>query len=245
MSPQTDSERQVMQGVPYASAVGSLMYTMTATRPDLGYSISTLSAYMADPGEQHWKAMKRVFRYLQHTANYRLELGGNDLTLQGYSDADWANSRDDRRSVTGYIFTLGAGVISWKSQRQKTVALSSTEAEYVSASTATREVLWLHKLLNELHQPQQTTTLHCDNQGSIALANNPTFHQRTKHIDTQYHFIRDEVERQVIKLYYIPTDQMIADVLTKPLRHVQHQWCVEQMGLGSATNSISRSGSVE
>jgi hypothetical protein len=231
MTPHTDAERQMMQYIPYRSSVGSLMYTMIATRPDLGYAISALSAYMADPGQQHWKAMKRVFRYLRHTANYRLELGGENLTLQGYCDADWANNRDDRRSVTGYVFTLGTAVISWKSQRQKTVALSSTEAEYMAASSATRELLWLRKLMSELHHPQETTVLQCDNQGCIALTNNPTYHQRTKHIDTQYHFIRDEVEKKVIRLQYIATDEMIADVLTKPLRRTKHEWCIAQMGL--------------
>jgi hypothetical protein len=231
MAPHTDVERRIIQNIPYCSSVGSLMYTMVATRPDLGYAISTLSVYMADPGQQHWKAMKRVLRYLHHTTNYKLELGGNNLTLQGYCDADWANSRDDRRSVTGYVFTLGTGVISWKSQRQKTVALSSTQAEYMAASSATRELLWLRKLMSELHHPQDTTVIHCDNQGCIALANNPTYHQRTKHIDTQYHFIRDEVEKKVIQLKYIATNQMIGDVLTKPLRRTKHEWCVKQMGL--------------
>ena len=243
MSPSTATERSMMQGIPYASAVRSLMYTMTATRPDLGYAISSLSAYIGNPGQEHWKAVKRVLRYLRHTSSYQLELGGNKLILQGYCDSDWASSPDDRRSITGYAFTLGTGAISWKSQRQKTVALSSTEAEYMAASSATRELLWLRNLLSELHQTQQTVTLHCDNQGCIALANNPTYHQRTKHIDTQYHFIREQVEKQIVRLTYIPTHQMMADVLTKPLPRLKHQLCVLQMRLDDRPSS--QSGSVE
>jgi hypothetical protein len=187
--------------------------------------------------------MKRAFRYLRGTSCYRLELGGNSVLLQGNCDADWANNVDNRRSVTGYVFTLGSGVVSWQSKLQRTVALSSTEAEYMAASSATRELIWLRQLLNALHHPQQTTTLHCDNQGCIALTSNPTFHQRTKHIDTQYHFIREQVEQQELKLKYIPTVDMVADILTKPVRRVKHEWCVEQMGLSD--NSGSRSGSVE
>ena len=129
MSPATVEDEQAMKSVPYSSGVGSLMYAMTTTRPDIAYAVSVLSSYMANPGQQHWIALKRVLRYLQGTRNYGLVLGGSSVELSGWCDADWANDKDTRRSVSGYIFNIGDGVISWQSKRQPTVAMSSTEAE--------------------------------------------------------------------------------------------------------------------
>jgi hypothetical protein len=240
MSPTTAEEQQSMKAVPYSSGVGSLMYIMTATRPDIAYAVSTLSAFMANPGQQHWKALKRVMRYLQDTRNHCLILCGSSVELSGWCDADWANDKDTRRSVSGYIFSIGDGVISWQSKRQPTVAMSSTEAEYMAASSATREALFLHQLLSELGYNQPSVTLYCDNQSCISLSNNPAYHQRTKHIDVHHHFIREKVERGQIILKYMPTEEMVADALTKPLPPVKHTWCMDAMGI----RTCSQSGSV-
>jgi hypothetical protein len=241
MSPVTVEEQEAMRDVPYSSGVGSLMYAMTATRPDIAFAVSVLSAFMANPGERHWIALKRVLRYLQGTRDYCLVLGGSQVELSAWCDADWANDKDTRRSMTGYIFKLGDGVISWQSKRQATVALSSTEAEYMSVSHAAREAAFLNQLLSESGYKQYSITLHCDNQSCIALSTNPAYHQRSKHIDIQHHFVREKVESGNITLTYVPGEQMIADILTKPLPRVKHEWCMEALGL----STYSQSGSVE
>lgn len=154
--------------------------------------------------------------------------------LRGYCDADWAGDEGDRRSTTGYVFMLGVGAISWNSKRQPTIALSTTEAEYMAMSQCTKEAIWLRQLLADVGFVQQGgTQVLCDNQGAIALAKNPTHHSRTKHIDVQHHFIREQVEDQVIELKYVPTQAMVADVLTKALGKSQHLILIEKMGLGA------------
>lgn len=183
-----------------------------------------------------------MLRYLKHTASYRLQLGGDALVASASSDSDWGNSVDDRRSVSGYVCMLGSGVVSWKAMRQKTVALSSTEAEYMSAATVAREVIWLRQLLSQLHHPQPTTTIYSDNTGCIALANNPAHHQRSKHIDVQYHYVREQVEAGNVQMKYVATEHMIADIMTKPLRPAKHERDVQLLGLSS--HPASQSGSV-
>lgn len=235
MQPATEEERLEMQRVPYRSAVGSLMYLMVATRPDLAAAVGVVSRFMESPGVAHWQAVKRIFRYLRGTTDMALELGGCDdggVVLQGFCDSDWGGDPDSRRSTTGYIFSLGTGSISWSSKRQATVALSSTEAEYVAASFATREVLWLRTLLEEIGCKQERPTLvRSDNQGAIALVRNPVHHQRTKHIAIQHHFVREQFENAVVDFKYVATAQQAADILTKPLSRDKHWKCCEWMGV--------------
>jgi hypothetical protein len=237
MSPKSDEERRAMAGVPYRNAVGSLMYVMVGTRPDIAAAVSAVSRYMSDPGPQHWTAVKRILRYLRGTADWALCLGGTDrgVQLSGYCDADWAGDLDERRSTPGYTFSLGRGSISWASKKQPTVALSSTEAEYMAASNAAREAVWLRQLLTELgFAPVAPTVIQCDNQGALALVKNPVKHARTKHIDVQHHFIRELVEQGKVALEYCPTDRMVADVLTKPLHRDKHLACCASLGLQGA-----------
>ena len=236
--------RADMQGVPYKAAVGCLMYAMVATRPDLAFPVSVVSQHMSKYGPTHWAAVKRVMRYLQGTLGLKLQLGGAHVTLHGYCDADWAGDEADRRSTTGYVFMLGVGAISWNSKRQPTIALSTTEAEYMAMSACTKEAIWLRQLLADVGLVQEGSThILCDNQGAIALAKNPTHHSRTKHIDVQHHFIRERVEAEVIELKYVPTQAMVADVLTKALGKPQHHLLIGKMGLGAFDHS--QSGSVE
>lgn len=223
-----------MASVPYKAAVGCLMYAMVATRPDLAFPVSVVSQHMSKYGPMHWAAVKRVMRYLQGTLKLELQLGGANLLLRGYCDADWAGDEGDRRFTTGYVFMLGVGAISWNSKRQPTIALSTTEAEYMAMSQCTKEAIWLRQLLADVGFVQQGgTQVLCDNQGAIALAKNPTHYSRTKHIDVQHHFIREQVEDQVIELKYVPTQAMVADVLTKALGKSQHLILIEKMGLGA------------
>jgi hypothetical protein len=232
-----------MNGVPYKQAVGSLMYAMIGTRPDLAYPQSVVSQFMANPGPMHWMAVKRIMRYLKGTLDVELCLGGKDLELFGYCDADWGGNAHDRRSTTGYAFQVGKGVVSWNSKRQPTIALSTTEAEYMAASQSIKEAIWLRQLFEDVGFAQvEATRIMCDNQGCIALAKNPTHHSRTKHIDVQHHFIREKIEDKVIDLKYCPTEHMIADVLTKGLAKVKHKEFIEAMGLHDF--EMAQSGSV-
>ena len=202
----------------YQSAVGSLMYVMLGTRPDISYAVSKVSQYSTNPNHTHWTAVKRIFRYLAGTPNRGLYYGiqGNGT---GYTDADWG-SGEDRRSIGGYAFILNGAAISWNSKKQATVALSSTEAEYVALTQAVKESLWLQGILDDLGARKHLTemsNISIDNQGAIALAKNPEFHARTKHIDIQYHFVSKHIEKGDIGLTYCHTSKMTADIFTKAL----------------------------
>jgi reverse transcriptase-like protein len=204
----------------YARLVGSLMYIMLGTRADIAFTVSALSRYLAKPTDQHLLAAKRVLRYLRGSSDLVLVYRGDLRPLIGYTDADWGGDMDTRRSTSGYLFNIGSGAISWSSKRQPTVALSSCEAEYMGETQATKEAIWLRNLLTELNSHRketQATIIYGDNQGAIALAQNPQFHARTKHIDIQHHFVRENQDKGLVDIQYISTDNQIADGLTKAL----------------------------
>jgi hypothetical protein len=214
----------------YQEAVGSLIYLMTGTRPDIAYAVSVASRAMAKPLLCHWKLVKRIFRYLKGTVNYGLQFGGK-IQLEGYADADWGMDEETRRSTTGFIFFFG-GPISWKSMLQKTVALSSTEAEFMSLVSEIQEGMWLLSLIQEMGiDVKKPIVLMEDNQGCIALANNPTQHGRTKHIDVKYFFIREKIADGSFMLHYCQTDAMVADLLTKSLGVKQFKKLREKIGV--------------
>jgi transposase InsO family protein len=229
----------------YQAAVGSIMYAMLGTRPDIAHSISKLAQYSSDPRLEHWKALMQLLRYLATTADHGLVYDGHhddgiEPTLVGYTDSDWANDPDSRRSVTGYLFRMAGGAISWKSKRQPTVALSSTEAEYMAASEAAREAANWRTFLRELgFDMSEPTLILSDNQGSIALAKNPEHHARSKHIDVRHHYVREQVASQAIRLQYINTEEMVADLLTKPLPRDRHHALAKEMGLAPPPHSIA------
>lgn len=158
--------------------------------------------------------------------------GGNDLHFCGYSDADYAGDVTTRRSTSGYVFMLGGSVISWGSERQKSVALSTTESEYMAASHAVKELVWLRNLLCELQQKKlDAPTFYMDNQSAIRLVKNSEFHKRTKHIDVRYHFIREKFEDEIFKLEYVQTNGQAADIMTKALPKPKHQFFCKLMGV--------------
>jgi hypothetical protein len=224
----------------YQSAVGAVMYAMMGTRPDIAFAVASLSQFSSNPGQSHWLSLKHVLRYLKGTMDYKLTYGGTtdksqSLHFHGFCDSDWGSNVDDRRSVTGYVFMLGGGAVSWQSKKQPTVALSSVEAEYMAATQATREAMWWRKLLHELGIQSSPTIIiiRSDSQGSIALSKNPEHHARSKHIDIRHHFVREQVAAGVVALQYVPTQEMLADVLTKPLSRDQHVKLVHEMGVHS------------
>ena len=217
-APTTADEAARMKRTPYRQAIGSLMYAAIATRPDITFAVSSLSRFLNDPGDAHWEAVKRIFRYLIGTKDLKLTFGGERHDLEGFTDAD-GGTQEDRRAISGYCFLVDGGAVSWTAKKQELVTLSTAEAEYVAATHAAKKAKWLHKLLGELfpqilHFP---TTIYCDNQAAIKLATTDNYHSRTKHLDQRYYFIRDVVEEGVIKLVYCPSKDMVADVLTKAL----------------------------
>ena len=231
-SPQTKVERTEMVKIPYASACGGLMYAMVATRPDIAFAVGVISRYMANPGKQHWEAVKGVMRYLKGTQDLCICFGRQDAKVHGYVDSDYAGHPDNRKSTTGYVFTFMGGAVSWISRMQRCTALSTTEAEYVAASEACKEALWLSRLVADLGCTKHIPLLHCDNQSAIQLARNPVFHSKTKHIDVKYHFIREVIEDKLVQLVKIHTDDNPTDLLTKSLRSERFAYCRGLMGIG-------------
>jgi hypothetical protein len=232
MSPKTDSEKNEMLLVPYKEAVGSLIYAMLGTRPDIAQSCSEVSRYMSNPGLMHWTAVKRILRYLKGTVNTGLVFSGSNTTLFGYTDSDWRRSIDDRRSTSGYIFMTNNCAISWKSKKQTTVALSTMEAEYIAISDAVKEVLWLNKLKKEIsHDSKSVISLFVDNQSCLNFAKNPGQHSRAKHIDIRYNFVKEAVQSKEVDLRYCSTENNIADALTKPLTKERFEKHCNAMGM--------------
>ena len=174
---------------------------------------------MKNPSNEHWCAVKRVLRYVKATSDLGLKFESTEsFALAGFSDSDWAGCAESRKSTSGFVFQLGKCTVSWSSKKQPIVALSSTEAEYIALCRAAQEAVWLRNLLSDVGLPQPTATIvHEDNQGAIALAKNPKDHPRTKHIDVKYHYVREVIQENVINVVYIPTGEMVADTLTKPL----------------------------
>ncbi|KAH9662850.1 hypothetical protein KPL70_019489 [Citrus sinensis] len=226
--PRSQEERDYMARVPYASVVGSLMYAMVCTRPDISQAMSMVSRYMHNLGKNQWLAVKWILRYLYGTVDVGL-LFKKDCGQQcvGYCDSDFAGDLDKRRSTTGYVFTLGGGPVSWRSILQSTIALSTTEAEYMAATEAVKEAIWLKGLLGDLGVIQENIAVFCDNQSAIFLAKNQTYHARTKHIDVKYHYVREIIESGVVLLRKIDTKDNPSDMLTKVVSRVKFQHCLK------------------
>ena len=206
----------------YKSAVGCLLYLSGWTRPDIAFSVSNVARFCSDPTKEHWTAVKRIFRYLRGTIQYGLVYSkdGGDGNLIGYSDADWAGDQNDRKSTSGYLFVMNGAAVSWKSRKQTCVALSTAEAEYVALSGAAQETTWMRQLLIDLHHPQpEPTVVYEDNQAAIAISQNSQSHTKMKHIDIRYHYVREKVLDNTIEIRYCPTNDMLADVLTKGLTY--------------------------
>jgi hypothetical protein len=224
----------------YTSLLGALQYLAVATRPDIAYAVNRLATYTANPSLQHYTAAKRVLRYVKGTKQYGItyrrnptrHVGPSDSNLlYGFSDAAFANA-DDRRSISGYVFLVGGGAITWGSKKQTTVALSSTEAEYVALSEASREAMWLRHLYGELGFIQKEPILLLgDNDGSIAMAKNPQFHKRTKHVDIRWHWIRELVNDGLISISDCRDPQQTADILTKQVPRIKFNKHVGELGL--------------
>jgi hypothetical protein len=236
-----DDGEALTKDVPYGELIGSLLYLTTRTRPDLAFSVGVLSRFISAPRESHWVAAKRVLRYLAGTVNFGIRY---DATKQGlpeiYSDADYAGDVDDRKSTSGMAGMMHGGVVMWRAKRQSIVATSTCEAEYISASEAMKELLWLSNLLSEITGSFSKLVLQIDNQSAITLMSKRTagVNGRTKHIDVAFHSLRHRVMRGDVKVCFVSTKQMKADIMTKALPGPTHVAAVKALGLFARSDSF-------
>lgn len=214
--------------------VGSLMYAVMCTRPDLAFTVGYLSRYQSVANEDLWRALKRILRYVKASLDLKLDFSANEeaSVLQGYADADYAMDKEDRKSTSGYIFKVYGCTVSWSSRKQQTVAKSTTEAEYVALSEGTSEACWLRNLLDEIGLlTEGPTVIYEDNLSAIATAKNPEHHKRLKHVDIKHHFIREKIDSGVIDVKQIESKNQIADGFTKPLNKVMFRAFCKSIGL--------------
>nr|AAT44257.1 putative polyprotein [Oryza sativa Japonica Group] len=231
LCPQSDYDIEYMSRVPYLSVVGSLMYAMVCSRLDLSHALSVVSRYMANPGKEHWKVVQWIFKYLRGTSSACLQFGRSRDGLVGYVDSDFAGDLDRRRSLTGYVFTIGGCAVSWKASLQATVALSTTEVEYMAISEACKEAIWLRGLYTELCGVTSCINIFCDSQSAICFTKDQMFHERTKHIDVRYHFIRGVIAEGDVKVCKISTHDNPADMMTKPVPTTKFELCSSLVGV--------------
>ncbi|KAH9669972.1 retrovirus-related pol polyprotein from transposon RE1 [Citrus sinensis] len=209
----------------YRSIVGGMQY-LVLTRPEIAFNVHKLSQYVSAPTLQHLMACKRVLRYLKATQNYGLKfVKEGDMKLTCFTDADWVGDLDDRKSVGAYCVYLGHNLISWSSKKQPVIARSSTESEYRSLAAANAEISWLQSLFSELKlQCTEKPVIWCDNLSATELAHNPVFHPRTKHIEIDIHYVRDKVLAGELSIKYVPSEEQVADIMTKPLSFIKFNY---------------------
>lgn len=220
--------------VRYRKVVGSLFY-LTHTRPDLVFAVGIVSRFMQSPSLHHFGTVKRILHYVAGTIGHGLMYtNSEELKLCGFTDSDWGGVTDERRSTSGWCFSLGSAAVAWRSKKQLITALSSTEAEYIAATSAACEAVWLRRLLSDFGMKfTEPTVIQCDNKSAISITRNPTMHGRTKHIDTRFHFIRDLVCNGEISVVYCSTNEQVADIFTKALPSCKFEYFREALGVTS------------
>jgi transposase InsO family protein len=236
--PTTSKDVEYMNTVPYASAIGSIMYAMTCTRPDVSFALSMSSRYQGNPGVAHWTAVKNVLKYMRNTKDQLLVYGGDtELKVSGYVDASFQTDKDDRTSQTGWVFLINGGAVSWNSSKQDTVADSTCESEYIAASEAAKEAIWMKYFLEDLGvvpSIQERIEIFCDNEGAVALTKEPKDHGKSRHIDRKYHFVRHKVEEGKIIVKKVRSEDNPADPFTKILSKAKHDEHAAKIGLRSS-----------
>ena len=215
----TNHDKVELAKYPYWSLVGCLLYLSITSHYDITSAVQQPSQFLNSYSYAHWNAAIRIVHYLKGTRELKLVLGGtNPISLIGFTDSDWANCFDTRRSVGGYSFTLGSSIISWNTQKQKMVASSSCEAEYTAAFECGKEAIWFRMLLTGIgFMPVASTPILCDNNAAINLSKDPSLHQQVKHIDIMFHFLQEHVHSGSLKLTYINTYDNLTDIFTKAL----------------------------
>ena len=242
-APSNEEEVALAKKFPYREIVGSLMYLMTSTRPDIAYAVGQLSRFNDCHGPAHHAAANHLLRYLCGTYNKGITFGQHNTEPIGFSDSSWASDKDNARSVSAYVFYIAGGPVSWRSKTQSTVALSTAQAEYQALCSATQEAIHLRLLsceLDPLLNSKRAIIVFEDNQACIAMSENPVNHEKTKHIFLKYHFIRECVENKNIQVHYLSTDLMIADLLTKPTEvHISRELGPSLMGCADISAHVS------
>lgn len=215
---QKDTCILLTDATPYREIIGRLLY-LCITRPDITFAVNRLSQFLSCPTDVHYQAALHILKYLKNNPGQGLFYSAStELCLNGFADADWGTCQDTRRSVTGMCIFLGTSLISWKSKKQDTVSGSSTESEYRGMALATKELLWFNQMLTDLHiTVESQAKLFCDNKSAMHIANNPVFHERTKHIEIDCHTTRDQVKKGFLKVLHVSTSNQLADIMTKPL----------------------------
>jgi hypothetical protein len=234
MGATTAEEIAEMKSIPYLTAIGMLLYLAMNTRPDICYPVGVLARFCSNPGMAHWKAVKHLFRYLQGTKDMKLVYRPDDSQelFTSFADADHGGDKNSGKSTGGYLIKFGSGAVSWSSKLQPIVALSTTEAEYIAAVEAAKEMVWMRQLLTEFgFQVNEPSILRIDNQSAISVSKNPEHHGRMKHLDLRYYWLRDQVNIGVITPLYVPTEEMPADLLTKSLARVKVEKFRRMMGV--------------
>ncbi|GJX82915.1 retrovirus-related pol polyprotein from transposon TNT 1-94 [Tanacetum coccineum] len=230
-----DKEGKAVDPSHYRGMIGTLLY-LTASRPDLQFAICMCARYQARPTEKHLHAVKRIFRYLRGTVNRGLWYPkDSSIALTAFADADHAGCQDTRRSTSGSMQFLGDRLVSWSSKRQKSAAISSTEAEYIAMSGCCAQILWMRSQLTDYGLGFNKIPMYCDNKSAIALCCNNVQHSRSKHIDIRFHFIKEHVENGVIELYFVNTEYQLADIFTKPLARERIEFLINKLGMQSFT----------
>lgn len=221
LAPCSTNDHEGIVKFPYRECIGSLTYAAVCTRPDIAMAVNLCARFVENPGTEHVHAAKHILRYLKDTSKMGVQFNyHNDMQLKAYVDADYAGDKEGRRSITGFIGFLN-GPVFWASKRQACVTLSSTESEYVAATSSCQEITWCRRLMNEIGFKQQTTVLLKDNQATIKLALSESVTRRCKHIDVRHHYIRELVRDGAIRLTYCPSGDNVADLMTKPLGRVK------------------------
>jgi hypothetical protein len=200
----------------YQRLVGKLIY-LSHTRPDITYAVNVVSQFMHDPRKAHMDAVERILRYLKSNPGKGILFSNHgNLKVEGYTDADWAGSKNDRRSTSGYFTFVGGNLVTWRSKKQPVVARSSAEAEFRGMALGVCELLWVRNVLSDLgFNPKEAMSLYCDNTSAIAIAHNPVQHDRTKHVEIDRHFIKEKLEAGIISFPFVRSEFQLADVLTK------------------------------
>jgi hypothetical protein len=237
--PQNKLERKQMEGIPYASVVGSLMYAQTCTRLDISFAVGMLGRYQSNPGIDHWKAAKKVMRYLQGTKDFMLTFRRFDsLEVTGYSDSDFAGCIDSRKSTFSYLFMLARGAISWKSAKQTIIASSTMEAKFVPCFEATVHGLWLWNFISGLGIVDSVSNqlrIYCDNSAAVFFFKNDKYSKGAKHMELKYLTVKEDVQKQRVSIEHISTQLMVADPLTKGLAPKTFKKHVNRMGFENGT----------
>ena len=215
----------------YRSMIGNLFY-LTASRPNISYSVGVCARYQANPKESHMTALKRIRKYVKTTTEFGVWYSKDTSdVLAGYSDANWVGNADDRKSTSRGCFYMGHNLFSWMSKKQNCISLSTAEAEYIAAGSCCTQLLWMQKLLHDYGICQEHLTIYCDNTRAINISKNPIQHSRTKHIEIRHHFIRELVEDGTLTFKFIHTDNQKADLFTKPLNSKCFEFLRQNIGV--------------